>query len=80
MNRISLLILAGAATLVSASAASAADLLINQLEGHLYSLWLTSAVRSIKVPVLALIVSGGHTELVLATGHQIGRASCRERV
>lgn len=30
MNRISLLILAGAATLVSASAASAADLLINQ--------------------------------------------------
>lgn len=42
---------------------------INHLEGHLYSLWLTSAVRSIKFPVLALIVSGGHTELVLATGH-----------
>ena len=30
MNRISLLLLAGAATLVSASAASAADLLVNQ--------------------------------------------------
>ena len=42
---------------------------INHLEGHIYSLWLTSAVRSIKFPVLALIVSGGHTELVLVTGH-----------
>ena len=46
---------------------------INHLEGHLYSNWLdtgdTSQAPVIKFPSLALIVSGGHTELVLIRGH-----------
>ncbi|MFO7322364.1 MAG: tRNA (adenosine(37)-N6)-threonylcarbamoyltransferase complex transferase subunit TsaD [Chloroflexota bacterium] len=42
---------------------------INHLEGHVYSLWLTQPVREIVFPVLVLIVSGGHTELLLMTGH-----------
>ncbi len=40
---------------------------INHLEGHVYSLWLSE--REIVFPVLVLIVSGGHTELILMTGH-----------
>lgn len=42
---------------------------INHLEGHVYSLWLTEQTRTIEFPVLILIVSGGHTELILMTGH-----------
>ncbi|MBI1258562.1 MAG: tRNA (adenosine(37)-N6)-threonylcarbamoyltransferase complex transferase subunit TsaD [Chloroflexi bacterium] len=42
---------------------------INHLEGHVYSLWLTDPGRPIEFPVLVLIVSGGHTELLLMTGH-----------
>ena len=46
---------------------------VNHLEGHLYSNWLdtdrTGQTPSIKFPTLALIVSGGHTELVLIRGH-----------
>ncbi len=42
---------------------------INHLEGHVYSLWLTDASRDTQFPVLVLIVSGGHTELLLMTGH-----------
>ena len=42
---------------------------INHLEGHVYSLWLTDPGREIEFPVLVLIVSGGHTELLLMTGH-----------
>jgi N6-L-threonylcarbamoyladenine synthase len=41
---------------------------VNHLEGHIYSLWVSSS-RPIHFPVLNLIVSGGHTELVLMTGH-----------
>jgi N6-L-threonylcarbamoyladenine synthase len=37
---------------------------INHLEGHIYSLWV-GAERAIEFPVINLIVSGGHTELVL---------------
>lgn len=37
------------------------------LEGHIYAPWLTSTAPSF--PALALIVSGGHTELVLMTDH-----------
>jgi N6-L-threonylcarbamoyladenine synthase len=43
---------------------------INHLEGHVYSLWLTEQTRTIEFPVLILIVSGGHTELILMTGHR----------
>jgi N6-L-threonylcarbamoyladenine synthase len=42
---------------------------INHLEGHVYSLWLTQPYKAVEFPVLVLIVSGGHTELLLMTGH-----------
>jgi N6-L-threonylcarbamoyladenine synthase len=42
---------------------------VNHLEGHLYSLWLVDPERPIRFPALALIVSGGHTELILMRGH-----------
>jgi N6-L-threonylcarbamoyladenine synthase len=60
-------------------------LAINHLEGHVYSLWLagsnfrfvpgqpspdeSSASVPIEFPVVVLVVSGGHTELILMTGH-----------
>lgn len=44
---------------------------INHLEGHVYSLWLTEPERPIEFPVLVLIVSGGHTELLLMTDHGV---------
>jgi len=40
---------------------------INHLEGHIYSAWLGEAVP--ELPTLAVIVSGGHTELVLIKRH-----------
>jgi N6-L-threonylcarbamoyladenine synthase len=42
-------------------------LAINHLEGHLYSLFLIEP--QIQFPVMCLIVSGGHTELVLMRDH-----------
>lgn len=42
---------------------------INHLEGHVYSLWLTQPFREPEFPVLVLIVSGGHSELLLMTKH-----------
>ncbi len=42
---------------------------INHLEGHVYSLWLSEPRKDIQFPVLVLIVSGGHTELLLMRGH-----------
>ncbi len=42
---------------------------INHLEAHLYAVWLTDAVKQLKFPLVGLIVSGGHTELVLMTDH-----------
>lgn len=46
---------------------------VNHLEGHLYSNWLdhprTGEPPQINFPVIALIVSGGHTEIVLIRGH-----------
>lgn len=46
---------------------------VNHLEGHLYSAWLTAAGTEPsappRFPLLALIVSGGHTELVLMPAH-----------
>jgi N6-L-threonylcarbamoyladenine synthase len=45
---------------------------VNHLEGHLHSVWLTT-LRDEQpepdLPMMALIVSGGHTELVLMRGH-----------
>lgn len=42
---------------------------INHLEGHVYSLWLTEPQKQVEFPVLILIVSGGHTELLLMKDH-----------
>ncbi|MBU1202543.1 tRNA (adenosine(37)-N6)-threonylcarbamoyltransferase complex transferase subunit TsaD [Patescibacteria group bacterium] len=46
---------------------------INHMEGHIYSNWLSNSelVKNPKkyFPALVLIVSGGHTELVLMKGH-----------
>ncbi len=48
---------------------------INHLEGHLYSAWLSEEGKKLKkapqFPLLALIVSGGHTELVLMKDHLV---------
>ncbi|MEA2007693.1 MAG: tRNA (adenosine(37)-N6)-threonylcarbamoyltransferase complex transferase subunit TsaD [Chloroflexota bacterium] len=46
---------------------------INHLEGHLYSAWLVNEEEEFpsppEFPLLTLIVSGGHTELVLMSAH-----------
>jgi N6-L-threonylcarbamoyladenine synthase len=42
---------------------------INHLEAHLYSIWLVESEPEPQFPLLALIVSGGHTELVLMQDH-----------
>jgi N6-L-threonylcarbamoyladenine synthase len=48
---------------------------ISHLEGHLYSAWVykldATPPHTPKFPLLALIVSGGHTELVLMKDHLI---------
>lgn len=48
---------------------------VNHLEGHLYAHWLKTGYHGgadgdLQFPVVVLIVSGGHTELVLAKGHR----------
>ena len=40
---------------------------VHHLEGHIYSLWLEE--EGPPFPLLALIVSGGHSELALVRGH-----------
>ncbi len=46
---------------------------VSHLEGHLYSAWVykadTNPPEEPKFPLVALIVSGGHTELVLMKAH-----------
>src|SRR6185436_4619772 len=47
---------------------------VNHLVGHIYANWLVprsskSEVGSPKFPALALVVSGGHTDLVLMKNH-----------
>ncbi len=66
--------LAGA-LLVGANAAKALayaldlpSVAVNHLEGHIYAAWLEDGPEP-RFPALALIVSGGHTDLVLMTGH-----------
>ncbi len=41
---------------------------INHLEGHIYAAWLDSDDEP-EFPLLALIVSGGHSDVVLVKGH-----------
>jgi N6-L-threonylcarbamoyladenine synthase len=40
---------------------------VNHMEGHIYANWLQAPTPSF--PLLCLIVSGGHADLVLMTGH-----------
>jgi N6-L-threonylcarbamoyladenine synthase len=42
---------------------------IHHIEGHIYSLWLTQPFRAVVFPVVVLIVSGGHSDLLLMTDH-----------
>jgi N6-L-threonylcarbamoyladenine synthase len=45
---------------------------INHLEGHVYANWLipeNGTAQDIRFPLVCLIVSGGHSELVLMTDH-----------
>jgi N6-L-threonylcarbamoyladenine synthase len=44
---------------------------INHIEGHIYANWLMvdDSPQEIIFPLLALVVSGGHTELILMTDH-----------
>ncbi len=47
---------------------------VNHLEAHLYTHWLTTGAEgaadgNLTFPLLALIVSGGHTELILMRDH-----------
>jgi len=40
---------------------------VNHMEGHIYANWLNN--HHIKFPALCLVVSGGHTELILVKKH-----------
>jgi N6-L-threonylcarbamoyladenine synthase len=40
---------------------------VNHLEGHMYANWLTG--NELQFPLICLIVSGGHSDLVLMKGH-----------
>lgn len=46
---------------------------VNHLEGHIYSSWIYNAGETVPLepqfPLMALLVSGGHTELNLMTDH-----------
>lgn len=45
---------------------------VNHLEGHVYANWLCKPGRDLpppEFPLMCLVVSGGHSELVLMTGH-----------
>ena len=42
---------------------------VNHLEGHIYANWLTSSGVVPQFPLVCLIVSGGHSDLVLMRGH-----------
>lgn len=42
---------------------------VNHIEAHIYSPLLNKNIADLKFPSIALIVSGGHTELILMRGH-----------
>ncbi len=44
---------------------------VNHLEGHIYAAWLAGYDREPQFPLVALVVSGGHTELVLMKDHLV---------
>lgn len=50
---------------------------VNHLEGHIYANWLEG--KEPDFPVICLIVSGGHTDLVLMRGHGVYQPLGRTR-
>lgn len=44
---------------------------VNHLAAHIYANWLKDSLKTPKFPALALVVSGGHTDLVLMSDHGI---------
>lgn len=42
---------------------------VNHLFGHIYANWISGDEREIKFPAVCLVVSGGHTDLVLIKNH-----------
>ena len=42
---------------------------VNHLEGHIYANWISQNSTVPEFPLLSLIVSGGHSDLVLMKGH-----------
>ena len=42
---------------------------INHIKGHIYANWLNNS--NIEFPILCLVVSGGHTQLVLMKNHNL---------
>ncbi|MPZ47875.1 MAG: tRNA (adenosine(37)-N6)-threonylcarbamoyltransferase complex transferase subunit TsaD [Dehalococcoidia bacterium] len=51
---------------------------VNHLEGHLYANWLVEDARP-ELPAIVLIVSGGHSEIILAEDHGSYRLMGRTR-
>jgi N6-L-threonylcarbamoyladenine synthase len=42
---------------------------VNHLEAHIYANWLTEGAKDIDFPLVCLIASGGHSDLLLMRGH-----------
>ncbi|MDO8579134.1 MAG: tRNA (adenosine(37)-N6)-threonylcarbamoyltransferase complex transferase subunit TsaD [Dehalococcoidales bacterium] len=42
---------------------------VNHLEAHIYANWLTKGAKDLDFPLVCLIASGGHSDLVLMRGH-----------
>lgn len=42
---------------------------VNHLEAHIYANWLTEGANNLDFPLVCLIASGGHSDLVLMRGH-----------
>lgn len=42
---------------------------VNHLVGHLYANWVSEDISKFSFPAIGLVISGGHTDLVLMRGH-----------
>jgi N6-L-threonylcarbamoyladenine synthase len=42
---------------------------IHHIEGHIYANFISDKIDALKFPILALVVSGGHTQLILMRKH-----------
>ena len=71
------LIVGAAAAKTIAFAAGKPLVTVHHLEAHIYANWLVDT--DIEFPVVCLVVSGGHSDLVLMTGHGQYRILARTR-